>query len=75
MFLVSTRLSDLENTNIDICVHDTARSDAGDDVIGRVVLGPEGKDKVLIEQWRTTFMNPGKEVKGTYMLKRDDSTS
>lgn len=73
MFLVSTRISDLENTSIDICVHDMARSSAGDDVIGRVVLGAHGKDRLLIEQWRNTFMNPGKEVKGTYTLKNDES--
>lgn len=69
MFLVSTKAADLDDTNITISVHDTARTASGDDLIGSAFLGKLARDRSELDQWRNTIEHPGKEFKATHSLK------
>lgn len=67
MFLVSVRQDDLDNADISISVMDMAREDA----IGHVFLGLRAKEKSEIDQWKNTVLSPGKEIKGTHVLRHE----
>ncbi|VDK48618.1 unnamed protein product [Anisakis simplex] len=69
MFLVNTKLTELQQTSIMISVHDLSRTTTGDDLIGSAFLGVNAVDKSEVEQWKNTIEHQGKEYKGTHHLK------
>lgn len=75
MFLVSTKVTDLERTKILITVHDAARTSSGDDFIGHVFLGQLASDKTEIEQWKNSISHFGREFKATHQLKRESNAA